>query len=811
MAGGAGGPAVRPGKPEESPLWKVIESGKMPKARDPLTPQEQALVKAWIEKGQFPSPDSAVTSKNKRILDRAATLWSFQKPIKPAVPKARASARARTPIDAFVLAKLEEKHIGFNPDAPRHQLIRRVTLDLTGLPPSPEEVQAFVNDKSPSAYEALIDRLLASPQYGERWARHWLDIGGYADSNGYLGDEPRTEAWRYRDWVVRALNRDMPYDEFITLQLAGDQVAKWTYGERLTEDAIDKLTATGFLRLPADGTDNQKIYQVDKVYDAIHASTEIPMKALMGLSVNCAKCHDHKFDPILQEDYYRLSALLRPVYDPDNWMAANIGSGTTPTRFIPNATTEQVEAYRKLEREVQAQTRQRRTKQLEIYRSARNRWRESQFALQPEPLRSQLMQASKIPEAQRDDAAKKLLKEQEAKFQITDEELAEIDPAVAEAVEEEQLLFDKLKALKPQMIWAAWDVSKNPVTKLLVRGNYEAPGDPVSPGVPLALDDPKHPFSIPPQPPESLSTGRRLAFAKWLTRPENPLTSRVFVNRIWQLHFGKGIVATPDDFGTQGAKPTHPELLDWLAVSFAEHGWSVKWLHRQILLSTAYRQSSSADKAKLAIDETNRLLWRWTPRRLEAEAIRDSVLKVSGQLVMALGGEPIPICRGEDGQSLVDPTGRIDDKLRGTSFKTAPCGKPVSGLDEKRSPNRRSLYLQYRRQYVVDFLVAFDAPMMDTNAPARFRSALPQQTLASLHNPFIVESARKLAERVKSEAGDNTTAQIRRAIELVYSRPVADGEVTAVARQLDGNPDRDRGLQLLCQALLGSSEFLHID
>jgi hypothetical protein len=317
-------------------------------------------------------------------------------------------------------------------------------------------------------------------------------------------------------------------------------------------------------------------------------------------------------------------------------------------------------------------------------------------------------------------------------------------------------------------VWAAWDVSRNAVSRVLLRGDFESPAEEVPPGVPLILDDPANPFVPAKAGPDSPHSGRRLALAKWLVKPDHPLTSRVIVNRIWQYHFGTGIVATPDDFGSQGARPTHPELLDWLATSLVSHGWSLKWLHREILLSSTYRQASIASHEKVKADETNRLLGRWPARRLEGEAIRDSILKISGQLSDAMYGDPVALCSAPDGNYLPDTSGRIDgERIRGFAFDPPPCKTPASALSPERSPNRRSIYLQIRRVAIAGFLAAFDAPVMDTNASTRFRSALPQQALAGLHDPLLVEAAAALAERTRKEAGKDLVARIR----LMHARP----------------------------------------
>ncbi|MFN7923021.1 MAG: PSD1 and planctomycete cytochrome C domain-containing protein [Bryobacteraceae bacterium] len=811
MKGGASGKVVEPGKPESSFLWKKIASDAMPLGGVQLTADEKALVRRWIEHGQFPG----TASGEKSLTERARKFWAYQKPVKAPLPKVANAAQVRNPVDAFVLSKLEAKGLRLNRDAARERLIRRAYFDLTGLPPTPDEVRTFVADKSSDAYPALIERLLASEHYGERWARHWLDTAGYADGNGFLGDEPRTHAWRYRDWVIRALNRDMPYDEFVRQQLAGDQLVEWKMGERLSPEAIDKLTSTGFLRLTPDGTDNQSIYEIDKQYDAMHAAMEVPMKALMGIGFACARCHDHKFDPILQKDYYRIMAAIRTVYDPDEvfppkntkWLAANIGSGEWPARFVPNATKEEMDKYLAVQKEASKSR-----PLIFLLNDAREKWRIAQLEKLEEPARTEALAAAKTPDAKRDEKQKLLMKEYTEKYKVTDAELEKFDPSLKEAREKQNAMAAKLKAVRPEMVWAAWDVSPKAMTRVLLRGDFESPGDAVEPGVPIVLDDPKNPFVPAKASPDSPHTGRRLAFAQWLTKPDHPLTARVIVNRVWQHHFGSGIVSTPDDFGSQGARPTHPELLDWLAVGLVEHGWSLKWLHREIMLSSTYRQSSDASPEALKNDGPNKLLSRWPARRLEAEAVRDAVLSASGLLNSAMYGDPVALCSAPDGNYIPDTSGRIDgERIRGFNFDPPAC-KPAAGtLAGQRDPNRRSIYVQIRRVAASGFLVAYDAPLMDNNVSLRFRSALPQQSLAALHDPLMLDSAKALASRTKQDAGDDMVARVRRAIELSYSRPAAESEIAFGFGEIGKQSDREHGLTMFCQALLGSNDFLYVD
>ena len=766
MAGGSSGPALIAGKPDQSVLWKMVDSGKMPMGGEEFGTEQKQLIRYWIENGRFPSLESARDENQAaKITAEARNFWSFRKPVQPAVPELKNAARVRTPIDAFALRQLEDKGWGVNADADRATLIRRAYLDLTGLPPTPDEVQAFVEDPSPEAYGKLIDRLLASPQYGERWGRHWLDVAGYSDSVGNADDELRPVSWEYRDWVIRAFNEDRPYDQFLVEQIAGDQLVNYEPGTKPKPEHIDELTATGFLRLPPDITDTQTIYQVDKWYDALQTTVETSLKAVTGLTVGCARCHDHKFDPILQEDYYKLTAVYQAVWDPENWLPAAIGFGEWPTRYILDAEKEQREAwiesvtggdgYRSLRRD--------RRRLEEAYAAHRNRWRDKATA---EAAAGGAAAAVDLPE-------------------ITDEQLEKLFPELAAQAESFRAKEKELKGLTPHRIWAAWDLSKNPSpTYLLIRGNYLSPGYKVEPGIPLVLDDPESPFRFPDAKPEWNHTGRRLTLAKWLTQPDHPLTARVIVNRVWQFHFGEGIVRTPDDFGTTGARPTHPELLDWLAVNFVQNGWSFKWLHRQIMQSTVYRQSSAEDHAKMAADPSNKLLWRKAPLRLEAESIRDSMLAVTGELDSRQFGKYEPLTRAEDGEWVVDTE---------------------NGGNEM----RRSVYILNRRSGFHGMLQTFDAPTMDNgNMPQRFRSALPTQSLVLMNSQFVVDRAEVFARRVMTER-DNFDGRVSRAFELAYGRGPEEGERSLAHGYLETRPNDLEAWRTFCQAIFGSNQFLY--
>jgi mono/diheme cytochrome c family protein len=755
MAGGTGGPVVAPGDPDKSRLWIAVREGKMPMGGARLTEPELQLVREWIEKGQFPSRGDALAQKRKlRITPEARNWWSFRKPVKPPVPLTK-TARVRTPIDAFLQRKLDEKKWTFSAEADKRTLIRRAYFDLLGLPPTPDQVREFLADTRPDAYARLVDRLLDSPHYGERWGRHWLDVAGYSDSIGNSTDEVRTLAWRYRDYVIRSFNADKPYNQFLLEQFAGDQIANYKPDTQPRPEDIELLTATGFLRVPPDYGDQQPIYQVDKWYDALQATTEITLKAVMGVQLACARCHDHKFDPILQEDYYKLTAAYQPSLDPERWIpATSFSYGTYPTRHILNVPGDQKESWIAAIKDAYTKVRRERGAMTAAYEKHRKQWRVEVGA-------------------------------EAAAAEISERDLEGRYPELAKQAARLRESEENYRQLDAQRVWGLWDVSKAPSpTRVLVRGDYLTPGDSVEPGIPAVLDNPQAPLKFPEPLPEWNHTGRRLALAQWLTRSDHPLTARVIVNRVWHYHFGEGIVRTPDDFGSQGMAPTHPELLDWLATSFVENGWSFKWLHRQIMLTAAYRQSSAEDAAKLVQDPTNKLLWRKSPVRLEAEAIRDAILESTGQLDRRLYGEFLPVKRGFDGQPEVDET--------------------------HEGARRRSVYIVNRKTMPHGFLAAFDAPTMDAgNMPARFRSALPAQALALMNNRFVIASAAAFAARVEREAGPDFERRVRRAFEIAYSRPPRTEELRVVHAALEGKKNDPAAWREFCHALLGSNEFLY--
>jgi len=686
LKGGELGPALNPSHPEKSLLLKAVRYTdpdlQMPPKNHKLTDRQIADLERWVRDGApWPAPDPAAVAAAVRSpapgLTNGRDWWAFQPIGRPPVPPVKKAVSAGHPIDAFVIAALEAKGLAPNGPATRRELIRRAYFDLIGLPPSPEAIAAFEHDRSPGAYESLLDHLLALPQYGERWGRHWLDVVRYAQSNGYERDGEKPEAWRYRDYVVRAFNADKPYDQFVREQLAGDEL------ERVTPDSI---VATGFQRLGVydDEPDDKRMAEFDELDDVLSTTGS----AFLGLTIGCARCHDHKFDPIPQADYYQLLSFFRNLR-----LNESAKFSLDSPNYVALADPEKVRV-----------------------------WKAGHEA-KLKPLQDQLATA-------KDEAARKKLSKQ----------------------------LEELKEEKPPFDWALAVRERGPKplpTHVLIRGNAGSPGPEVQPAFLKVLGGQKPALPVPA--PAAASTGRRRALAEWIANANNPLTARVMANRIWQHHFGWGIVKTPSDFGRAGALPTHPKLLDWLAAEWIASGWSIKKLHKTIMLSQTYQRSSRARNAKaLAVDPGNDLLWRQNLRRLEAEALRDTILGISGRLNLKQGG------RG------------FFPRLSGEVL----AGQSRPGLDwEISSPeeqSRRSLYAYVRRTMSVPMLDAFD--YSNTTSPLSDRpvTTVAPQSLLLLNDAFMQEQSKALLERLTREggpAGPSSTAHfIQRGFQLAVGR-----------------------------------------
>ncbi len=810
LAGGESGPAIVPGQGKESLLIEYVRSGQMPpKKEEQLSAGQVALLEAWVAQGaplaeaepeQNPVPGELFISSAER------GHWAYRPIKKPPVPTGNVSQIGDNPIDAFIARKLTEHGLPFSPEADRVRLIRRATFDLTGLPPTPEETHDFVNDDSPDAYEKLIDRLLASPHYGERWGRHWLDAAGYADSEGYDDKDPiREDAWHYRDYVIRSFNADKPWNRFVLEQLAGDELVGATSAnaESLANenpDVLEALTATGFLRMGPDGTGSSPMDPVAARNQVITETIKIISSSLLATTVACAECHHHRFDPVAQEDFYRLRALLAPVYNVENWRlpaARRVGILSAEekgkvaeieeqARLLDQSRNEQRQMVvdtileRVLETVPEDQREFARTAYLT---AAKDRSEEQrQFVLEQFPMLGLLSPGTLHLFLERFKDGKDLKKSYE-ELETRAAELRQQKPA-------------------PRLIRVVHEVpGQVPDTFVFHRGDHTSPvGEPIAPGG-LALFADLRQEVAPVSESPLASTGRRLEYARFLVSGNHPLVARVLVNRFWQHHFGRGLVDTPGDFGTQGSRPTHPELLDWLAADFMEQGWTLKRLHRLIMTSRVYRQSSRRTPEGDAVDIENQLLWRMPVQRREAEAIRDAILYVSGRLNPTMHGPPVPVS--------ANPGGIIE----------VGGGK----LSEDQRELKRTVYIQIRRTTPVAMLQVFDAPQMEPNCERRVVSTVATQSLALLNSDFVQEQARACAQRVKELTGPEGTegARVERLWQLVYSRAPREAEVSAALDYLQAQTAEftaqqsktpaELALASLCQILFSSNEFLYVD
>jgi len=738
IRGGKGGPAVVPGKADESPLYLAVvgegDGERMPLKRPPLPPDQVEALRGWIDAGAS-APAGEVPSV-------PATHWAFVTPRRPDPPEVRDAGWVRNPIDRFVLAPLERDGLTPSPEADRVTLIRRVGLDLIGLPPSPAEVDAFIADGRADAYDRVVDRLLASPHHGERWARPWLDLARYADSNGYSIDGPRS-IWKYRDWVIDALNRDMPFDTFAVEQLAGDLLPGAT---------LDQKVATGFHRntpINQEGGIDPEQFRIESVIDRVNTTGT----AFLGLTVGCCQCHDHKYDPISQREYFRLFAFFNNADEPD----------------LPLASPEQLERQARAEAEVRDlldEVRRRDAGLLEAQRA----WEQSLDMAGRQRQSEAVRGAFDVPFDARDEARRRVVFE------------AFVDQAEAAKATREAVAAIRRKAPKAVTTMVLRERAQPRPTRLFIQGDFTRLGDPVEPGVPKALPSLK----------AGTATPNRLDLARWIADPGNPLTARVAVNRIWQAYYGRGLVETENDFGTQGTPPSHPELLDWLACEFAEGGWGVKAMHRLIVTSAAYRQASLVRPELGRVDPENRRLARQSRLRLDAELIRDAALAASGLLSPTVGG-PSVFPPQPDG---VMALGQIRRKWEASE-----------GADRF----RRGLYTYFWRATPHPALVVFDAPDATRACSRRMRSNTPLQALTLLNDLAYHEFANALGARVLREGPGDDAGRLELAFRLAVARRPGLGEsrrlaaLLADARRSDPEPE---AWTTVARVLLNLDEFI---
>jgi mono/diheme cytochrome c family protein len=805
--GGDNGPGLSAGKPGESRIVQRLRAGEMPPGKKKLAKHDIDVIERWIAAGAPTArPEPASLPVGFSISPGEAAHWAFQPIRRPDGPRVKDQSLVRTPVDAFLLAGLEAKGLSFSGAADPATLLRRVYFDLTGLPPTPAEVAMFLRecaDAKPQAADValarVVDHLLASPHYGERWGRHWLDVAGYADSEGYADDRIRTTAWRYRDYVIRAFNADMPMDRFIQEQLAGDEMVRPPY-EKLPPGELDKLIATGFLRMAPDGTGSPGADVRALSNQTIADTIQIVSSSLVGLTLHCAQCHNHRYDPIPQIDYYKLRAVFEPALDWKKWRAP----AARETPIFADGPRAKAQA---IEEEAVKIDQARLKKQTEFIEATFQK----QLAKLPKELHEPIRAAWSAPAAQRTPAQAKLLQSHPS-TNVTPGSLYLYDSKAAAVLKTFADDAAKLRATKPTPEYIrALTEAPGPLaaTHFFERGDHEQPRQAVAPGHLTILES----FKLPDIAVKNAglpSSGRRLDFARSLTSGRHPLTARVLMNRVWLNHFGKGIVGTPGDFGILGERPTHPELLDWLASEFMAGGWRLKAIHKTIVLSTAYRQASARRPELEKLDPENRLLGRMPLRRLEAEAIRDAMLAVSGKLNPLAFGPPVPVTVDEVGQAVVGRDNRRSDGV--------PDGK-IKDLGGEE--HRRSVYIQVRRSLPLAMLEAFDAPLVTPNCEVRHASTVAPQALMLMNSRFIHEQAGFVAERVRRDAGADVKAQVALAWKLAYGAEAPPSEVergaafvTQQGAAFAGQKMSDPALAALtnyCQALLSSNRFLYVD
>jgi mono/diheme cytochrome c family protein len=765
IKGGESGSAIDDVNPGESLLIKAInyDGYEMPPTGQ-MSPKQIESITNWVKNGLAWPKDLKVLHfeaprEPPRVNEETKKHWSFQPVKRPQTPDV-AGDWAKNDIDRFIQKQLADHQLTPNPQAGPRELVRRAYYDLTGLPPEPEVVDAFAADPSPEAWSALIESLLASPHYGEQWGRHWLDLVRYAETNSYERDGAKPFVWRYRDYVIQSFNSDKPYDQFVTEQLAGDE---------LPQKTPDSIIATGFYRLGRwddEPADPELAY-----YDDLDDIVTTTGQTMLGLSINCARCHDHKIDPIPQADYYSMIAFFRGV------------------KRYGERSHESV-----LESSV-----------IEIPQPEDSALHEAAMAQYERELKNIERDLAKIEEKAKKDFAgvdfdefafeenRVLLIERRQGGLLTDKEVNRYKGLTARR--------DKMRENRPtgmaQALCVKEDLAGMKPTYLLARGNPQSPGVEVYPSFPSVLSPPEP--EIAPLADGAVSSGRRIALAKWMTSPSNPLTSRVIVNRIWQYHFGRGIVRTSSDFGFQGSKPTHPELLDWLAAQFVEDGWSMKAMHRRIMNSAAYQMSSAGREDALAKDVTNDSFWRFDMRRLSAEEVRDSILWANGTLNA--------------------------DRMYGPSIYTkipaevkAGQSQPGSGWGNS-SPEdeaRRSVYIHVKRSLLDPILESFDMADTDQTCPVRFATTQPTQALGLLNSEFILEQASVFAEMLKEAHPDSLDIQIRTALRRVMQRPPTDEEVARGLQlintlQNENKMTIEQALKYFCLVALNLNEFVYLD
>ena len=804
IEGGTRGTALVPGRADESRLYRVLaglDDPRMPMGGDTVSDAEVAAVRRWIddgahwdEGGTTSAVDALSALENSALPPGARDYWAFQLPVQAPVPP---SSDYDHPVDRFLEAARQEAGVTAGPRADPLTRVRRAYLDLTGLPPTPEQTDTFLADTERGAWERLIERLLDSPHYGERWGRHWMDVARYADSTGFEQDYTRPNAWRYRDYVITAFNQDKPYNQFLREQIAGDELDHTTDETRI---------ATGFLRA-GPRVDFREKDNPERRHDYLDDVLATLGRGVLGMTVHCARCHDHKFDPILQKDYYSMQASIFGYVEVD-W---------------PLLDRTDAAAYRQRNAEIDATQQPLRDEIAEIEAPHRERLR---IKLIKDRFPENVQRAAMKPEAERT-AGERLLAAQV--LSINPPRQRVVDALSAEEVARHSELMSQVESLdrqrppEPAMAEIVTDgdyrfapdgpgdeiigcpecrIPPNepgtflyeeggppytaPPNYFLIRGDPLSPGSEMSPGFLTVATYGDAPTAIPR--PDARTSGRRLALAEWIASRDNPLTARVIANRIWHHHFGRGIVRTLDNLGKMGDPPTHPELLDWLAVEFMNRGWSIKELHRLLMTSEAYQMASSYEHAaSRAADPDNQLLWQYRPQRLEAEVLRDSIMTVSGGIDLSVGGRPI--------FPYVPP--EILEASQGKGhWDNQPDGPQVW---------RRSVYVYRRRSLGFPFFDTFDLPDQNQTAAARNVSTVATQALTLMNNEFVMRQAELFAERLEEAVPGDLDAQVDLAYRVALTRsPTAEEAV--VAKTLA----TEQSLADLTHVMLNLNEFLYL-
>ncbi|MDQ3621971.1 MAG: PSD1 and planctomycete cytochrome C domain-containing protein [Verrucomicrobiota bacterium] len=759
LKGGDSGPALVEGQPDKSLLIEAIryanEDLQMP-PKHRLTEQQVRDFEEWVKMGVPDPRDGAAPAPPAYDYEAAKRFWSFQPVKDPAPPEVKTPGWVRTPVDRFILVKLEEKGLPPNPDAEKRALLRRATFDLTGLPPAPLEMEAFLNDTAPDAFAKVVDRLLASPAYGEKWGRHWLDVVRYADTSGCNSDFPVPSAFRYRNYVIDSFNRDKPYDQLLREQIAGDLLPAASEQER-----FEKIIATGYLAIARRfGSRNKEFHlTIEDTIDSLG-------KAMLGLSLGCARCHDHKFDPVPAKDYYALYG----IFDSTRFAFPGTEILRHTTDFIPLAPAEEAAKFMAEAKELAALDERVEDLKSEKKQLAREETKQEELA-------------SRAPQ----EPAKEL--ETPPIATASKRTSADAERELNEAVAQQQQLETGVERLPKAYAVSEGQPHDAPLHR---KGDPKNLAEPVPRGFLSILGG----QTLPPDEKEKTSGRRQLA--EWLTDPANPLTARVMVNRIWQHHFGKGIVPTPNDFGTRGQAPTHPELLDWLAKRFVESGWSIKAMHRLMMLSHTYQLSAADRPDGVTADAGNELLWRFHRRRLSAEELRDAMLFVSGALDRSAGERhPFP----------------HEGEWRYTQHK------PFVANYESR---RRSVYLMQQRIRKQPFLEVFDGADTNVTTAARPISTTPIQALFMMNDAFAHGQAATFAERLERMSTEES-ARIQRAYELALNRPAAEDEVAAALEylrevrgalretELPAEQQPRAALASFTRVLMSSNEFVFVE